>query len=200
MPLTPEQRSADRQMLTTILDGISNRVAGGQRQALSTEDFVPEALTTPEATDPAVLEGAPSSQAQGSKSSSGALAWGGFSNGNIPTGEMASVGEGHSLMPEAASSFREMAAAAAAEGVTLSIGSSYRSYDTQAAAYSNWKATGNNLNGTPVPSIASPGNSNHGWGRALDLGGNGAYKWLANNAASFGWFTISNEPWHWEFR
>lgn len=61
---------------------------------------------------------------------------------------------------------------------------------------------------------ATPGNSEHGWGLAVDLGcgvqsfRSAQHRWMKDNAGRFGWFHPSwaragggqPEPWHWEFR
>lgn len=62
---------------------------------------------------------------------------------------------------------------------------------------------------------ARPGNSNHGWGRAIDITADGAlltceseaFEWLSENAAEFGWVhpgwaacdADKEEAWHWEW-
>lgn len=62
---------------------------------------------------------------------------------------------------------------------------------------------------------ATPGTSNHGWGRAMDLGsgvnvdGSPEFKWMVANAPAYGWTHPAwasdwnpangqHEPWHWE--
>ncbi len=62
---------------------------------------------------------------------------------------------------------------------------------------------------------ATPGNSNHGWGRAVDITASGkllscesvAFHWLTENADSYGWVhppwaacgAAKEEAWHWEW-
>ncbi len=48
---------------------------------------------------------------------------------------------------------------------------------------------------------AVPGKSEHGWGRALDLGlDDKALTWLRSNAWKFGFVeAVPGESWHWEF-
>ena len=62
---------------------------------------------------------------------------------------------------------------------------------------------------------ANPGTSNHGWGKAVDIGaccgintGTGpAFDWLTINAGRYGWNHPAwaqpggskPEPWHWEY-
>ena len=59
---------------------------------------------------------------------------------------------------------------------------------------------------------ANPGNSNHGWGLAVDFGGQmtsfgtAEFNWMRHNAPAFGWGHafwaapggINPQPWHWE--
>lgn len=88
-------------------------------------------------------------------------------------------------------------------GHDIAITDSYRSYDEQVALKRKKPAL-----------AAQPGCSNHGWGRALDLGdgvqnfGSPQYTWMLANAASYGWVAPTwarqggslPEPWHWEYR
>ena len=62
---------------------------------------------------------------------------------------------------------------------------------------------------------ADPGTSNHGWGKAVDIGGccgintgaGPAFDWLTTNAGRYGWNHPAwaqtggskPEPWHWEY-
>ena len=62
---------------------------------------------------------------------------------------------------------------------------------------------------------ANPGTSNHGWGKAVDIGGccginsgtGPAFDWLTTNAGRYGWNHPAwaqaggskPEPWHWEY-
>jgi LAS superfamily LD-carboxypeptidase LdcB len=55
------------------------------------------------------------------------------------------------------------------------------------------------------PPTARPGSSNHERGLAIDFTCNGGrltrgsacFQWLAGNAASYGFFNLPSEPWHW---
>jgi len=99
--------------------------------------------------------------------------------------------QGRPMRPDVALAFDRMAAAAAADGVTLIVSSAYRTNAEQAVLFaahpdSKW--------------VAPPGVSLHRFGTELDLGPASAYGWLAANAARFhftqryGW-----EPWHYGF-
>ena len=127
-------------------------------------------------------------------------------NGFLPDAALCPLqtAPGQRLIEPAAAAFDSMSLAyAAAEGTPLCVTDSYRDYASQIQVF----ASKPNL-------AATPGRSQHGWGRAVDLCGgvqqygSPAYLWLKQNAASFG-FTHPDwaepdgsrpEPWHWEFR
>jgi D-alanyl-D-alanine carboxypeptidase len=96
------------------------------------------------------------------------------------------------LRRAAAEALEEMAAAARAEGVTLTASSSYRSYGYQAEVYNrNVRETGQAL---ADRESARPGYSQHQTGLALDFGSiddsfaeTRAGRWMAEHAGSFGW-------------
>ncbi|WP_245530274.1 M15 family metallopeptidase [Cellulomonas flavigena] len=133
------------------------------------------------------------------------LQWGGHQNGYVPTSAMTSItwASGHRLQPAAAERFEALNQAYRARfGTNISVTDSYRSYAAQVAlkeAKGKWAAT--------------PGCSNHGWGRAVDLGGGinrfgtDQYRWMLANASAYGWVAPRwarqdgslPEPWHWEF-
>jgi D-alanyl-D-alanine carboxypeptidase len=96
------------------------------------------------------------------------------------------------LRRAAAEALEEMAAAAKAEGVTLTAGSAYRSYDYQAQVY------GRNVNEMGQEAAdresAPPGHSQHQTGLVLDFApiddsfaATAAGKWVLANAGRFGW-------------
>lgn len=101
----------------------------------------------------------------------------------------------------------EMLAAAAADGVPLTINSSYRSFAKQATLFSNLEAN----EGTDYAGefAARPGHSEHQLGTAVDLGGGD--DWLAANAWRYGfvmsypasrsptWTCYGSEPWHYRY-
>jgi hypothetical protein len=136
------------------------------------------------------------------------ISWGGYLNGQIPLTAMRYSPHSGYLYPAASAAWDQLYTAALQAGFDLS-GWSYRTI------------------GEEDP--ATKGNSNHGWGLAIDVsylaGGAGfdspAYHWLATNAATYGWINPawakpivlggnghgghaggnSNvfEPWHWEY-
>ena len=92
----------------------------------------------------------------------------------------------------------------AAFGQNIGITDGYRSYDEQVQC----RLEKGSL-------CANPGTSNHGWGKAVDIGGccgintgaGPAFDWLTANAGRYGWNHPAwaqaggskPEPWHWEY-
>ena len=97
-----------------------------------------------------------------------------------------------SLRPEAAQALNVLAQAAKKDGVTLTVSSTYRSYDYQKNLFDYWvKVDG--LEEAERES-ARPGTSQHQLGMALDFAPvddafdeTKAGKWVYQNAAKFGW-------------
>ena len=140
-------------------------------------------------------------------SSNGSARWGGYENGRIPASALCPVPSRPVLLLEcnAAVAFDAMNTAfRAAFGQDIGITDGYRSFDEQVAC----RAEKGSL-------CADPGTSNHGWAKAVDIGGccgvntgaGPAFDWLTANAARFGWVHpgwaqpdgSKPEPWHWEF-
>ena len=130
--------------------------------------------------------------------------WGGWANGQIPSGALCDLGVyRHALRCDAASSYRRMSTAyEAAFGHPICITDSYRSLGAQIAAFYS------------KPALAAvPGTSNHGWALAVDLcdGINvfdtPQWTWMTQNAGRFGFVQPEwagpggdkPEPWHWEY-
>lgn len=121
-----------------------------------------------------------------------------YGNGRIPPDALQTIGQGgHRLYGPAAQQWQRMADAAAADGVTMRVTDSYRSYDQQvelAGRKGLYKDGGY---------AATPGTSNHGWGLALDLDTDqgGALAWMKQHGNEFGFVeAVPREPWHWEYR
>jgi D-alanyl-D-alanine carboxypeptidase len=96
------------------------------------------------------------------------------------------------LRRNAASALQELAAAAAAQGITLTVGSAYRSVEYQAQVYH--REVENYGREAADRESAKPGKSQHQLGLALDFtpiddafAGTPAYHWLSKNAGRFGW-------------
>ncbi len=146
-------------------------------------------------------------QARGSSPSEGAAAWGGYANGQIPANALCPVPTAPSLLLEcnAAKAFDDLNTAFRSRfGQNIGITDGYRSYDEQVACRAEKGAL-----------CAIPGTSNHGWAKAVDIGGccgvnsgaGAAFQWLTANASTYGWVHpgwaqpggSKPEPWHWEF-
>jgi zinc D-Ala-D-Ala carboxypeptidase len=121
----------------------------------------------------------------------------GYGNGQIPSEALAPLGVGsHRLWAPAATAFQQMSAAAAADGVTIGVTDSYRSYDSQVdlARRKGLYSQGG--------LAATPGTSNHGWGLALDLDlDDQAQSWMREHGWQYGFVeSVPREPWHFEYR
>lgn len=126
-------------------------------------------------------------------------------NGELGDEHLCGIGSGQQLRPDAAASFVALDAfyrAETGEGLIECVTDSYRSYDAQVDVADR------------KPGLAAePGTSEHGWGRAVDIGCGAnsfdgrLYTWLDDNAGDFGWVNpgwarpggSTPEPWHWEF-
>ena len=119
-----------------------------------------------------------------------------YGNGRIPRDLLTPIGIGqHRLWGPAAEAFKAMRAAAAADGVSISVTDSYRSYDQQVTLAAQKGLTQNG------GWAATPGTSEHGWGLAVDadVDKNGL-AWLRANGATYGFVEpTAREPWHWEY-
>jgi hypothetical protein len=157
----------------------------------------------------------------------------GYVNGAMEAGRLMTVNR-CTLERDAAYTFSMMVEAAARDGIRLRHESCYRSYGQQSRAYDRRcpitdipiymtdEATGDRVEaGTrrmrvcTGPLTARPGESNHGWGRAVDFRDDRnvltcydpEFHWLKLNAARFGWVhppwaacgMPNTEPWHWEY-
>jgi len=99
--------------------------------------------------------------------------------------------QGEGMRPDVGVAYDRMAAAAAAEGITVVVVSGFRSDAEQAELFA----------ANPDPQwVAPPGQSLHRCATELDLGPSGAYAWLAANATRFGFIQrYSWEAWHYGF-
>ena len=99
--------------------------------------------------------------------------------------------QGQRMRPDVALAFDRLAAAAQADGHTLTITSAFRSDAEQAVLFARH----------PDPTwVARPGTSRHRLGTELDLGPASAYGWLAANATRFHFVQrYAWEAWHYGF-
>lgn len=137
-------------------------------------------------------------------------AWGGYSNGNIPTSVLAPIpwDTVRILRKDARDALVALNEASRPSfGHNITINDGYRDYDEQVRAK---KKYGDNA--------ADPGTSNHGWAIAVDVANTNRvqigyshpiYLWLKANGPSYGWIHPQwaepgdpggpDEAWHWEF-
>lgn len=140
-----------------------------------------------------------------SASNGSAGPWGGYENGKIPLEELCEPASnpGHLLRCDASGSLDLMSAEFEVQfGYSIEITDSYRDFAGQEQCT---KDKGD--------MCATPGQSNHGWGLAIDVASNVdnyhsmEHNWLAMHGARFGWILPSwaqqtgskPEPWHWEY-
>jgi hypothetical protein len=128
-------------------------------------------------------------------------------NGQLSSSELKSIGNGHFLAPAAADDFLKMKAAAAKDKIDIKLTDSYRPLSVQTNKF-DWdlfNRTGKkkkiNTNGRIA--MAYPGTSNHGLGRAIDVDGSAAQKWIRDNGEAYGWSWAEGrsvgEPWHFTY-
>ena len=119
-----------------------------------------------------------------------------YGNGRVPASALSTVaGTSHRLWAPAARSFEALMAAATADGVTIGITDSYRTYETQVDLV---RRKGLYSQGGLA---AEPGTSKHGWGVAVDLRLDPtAQAWMRRNGGRFGFVeNVAREPWHWQY-
>ena len=130
--------------------------------------------------------------------------------------DLVPIGGGYELRAEAAQAMDTMLAAAAADGLTITVQSAYRPYDYQVALFSAQVARFGEEQAEVQ--VARPGYSEHQTGLAADVGGGGCDiescfattvegQWIAANASRFGFLVrypdgkqdvtgFKYEPWH----
>lgn len=119
-----------------------------------------------------------------------------YQNGKLPPGVLSPIDHGsHALFGPAAGAFKDLTAAAAADGVKIKVTDSYRSYALQVDVA---RRKGLYSEGGLA---AKPGTSKHGWGLAVDLNlDSKAQAWMRANAKTFGFVEDTpREPWHWAY-
>ena len=121
----------------------------------------------------------------------------GYGNGKIPANALEKVGNtNHRLWAPAAESLTKMVSDAKAQGVTIGITDSYRSYTEQVDVA---RRKGLYSQGGLA---AKPGTSEHGWGMATDLDLNAkALSWMKQNGEKYGFeMNVPRENWHWAYK
>jgi D-alanyl-D-alanine carboxypeptidase len=135
---------------------------------------------------------------------------------------LVTIAPGMRLHRDAATSFLAMREAAAADGISLSVLSAFRSVNDQKQLFFDVKAERNQTSMDRAKVSAPPGFSEHSTGYAIDFGdpsrpdsnlspafaATPAYRWLVQNAARYQFVLsfpeanaqgVSFEPWHWRF-
>ncbi len=131
-------------------------------------------------------------------------------------GDLVNIGGGHRLHRDAAAALRELQAAARKDGVSLIVGSAFRSVEYQRGIVRRKKSRG--MSDQQIYYLSSaPGFSEHHTGFTVDFSpieyrfeNSAAYRWLTAHAPAMGWqqsFTkassqlngVSHEPWHWKY-
>ncbi|PZA20748.1 D-alanyl-D-alanine carboxypeptidase family protein [Modestobacter versicolor] len=130
--------------------------------------------------------------------------------------DLVTIAGGYQLRAEAARAMTDMLAAAAAEGLGITVQSAYRSYDYQVGLFGNQVARFGQTQAEVQ--VARPGFSEHQTGLAADVGGGGCDiescfattvegQWVAANGPRFGYVVrypdgrqdvtgFKYEPWH----
>jgi len=122
-----------------------------------------------------------------------------YVNGRRTTIQTASVGNGKVMRSDAAAAFNRMKRDAAAQGITLTANSAFRTNAEQTRLRRAWE------NGTGNPADR-PGYSNHQGGISVDVANartysSENYRWLRNHAREYGFVNnAKTEPWHWSFK
>ena len=102
------------------------------------------------------------------------------------------------LQPALLIAVQQAASAAAADGVTMTITSGWRSPEFQQQLLDDAVATYGSM-AAARQYVQTPQRSRHVLGQAVDIGGTGADQWLITNGARFGLCQIyANERWHFE--
>lgn len=129
---------------------------------------------------------------------------------------LVTIGNGYKLHPDAAEALKKMLAAARSEGVTLTVGSAFRSVSYQQGIIERKKKAGQSHK--QIYHMSAPaGHSEHHTGFAVDFSPINSgfaktkgYQWLLKNADKYGFkqtFTaayaaksgVAEESWHWKF-
>ncbi|BBY98409.1 M15 family metallopeptidase [Mycolicibacterium fallax] len=102
------------------------------------------------------------------------------------------------LDPALLSAIQQAAAAAATEGIAMTVTSGWRTPEFQQQLLDDAIATYGSY-AAARQYVQTPEHSRHVTGQAVDIGGYGANQWLIDNGARFGLCRIyANEMWHFE--
>jgi hypothetical protein len=127
-------------------------------------------------------------------------------SGCINDSNLKSVGVGsHKLQKDAADGFIKMYADMPADiKSSVKLSDSYRPLKVQCNIFDfdHYESTGKRRKkGTSGTPVATPGGSNHGWGRAIDISPSNVQKWIKDNGTKYGWCwgEVKSESWHFTF-
>lgn len=111
---------------------------------------------------------------------------------------VAPVAHADGLDPALLTAVQQASAAAAADGVTMTITSGWRSPEFQQQLLDDAVATYGSV-AAARQYVQTPQHSHHVLGQAVDIGGPAADQWLIAHGAQFGLCQIyANEIWHFE--
>jgi hypothetical protein len=129
-------------------------------------------------------------------------------SGCLSSSQLKSVGIGSNrLLTEAADAFIKMYADMPPDiKKAVVLTDSYRPLKIQCNIFDwDWfeKTGKKRKKGTAGTAAASPGGSNHGWGRAIDISPASVQKWIVDNGEKYGWTwnegKAVKEPWHFTY-
>lgn len=155
---------------------------------------------------PLLALGVVAAAAPAATAATSSLAWGGYSNGRIPTTKLCALpwDTQERLRCDATAKLTALNKLYKARwGSNICVNDSYRSYDRQVVLFKRYGS----------PRAAKPGTSTHGWGLAVDLGcgvnvySDARHKWLTSVGRKYGyaqptWALAKGsnpEPWHWQY-
>jgi hypothetical protein len=131
----------------------------------------------------------------------------GVTGANCPAAPESNVvsipGTRYKARPEIVSNFQSMKAAAAADGVTLTVTSGWRSEAVQVGIWASHNCDNVSCSGRVARPCSKGGNgSNHNSGNALDISGargSASYNWLKANGGRYGFYNNlgPDDPFHW---
>ncbi len=192
-------------------DSLASLDAGLSKNISSKQAEIAKALAAQQAA--AQARGISSSTGGGGSRNSGGGGSSGGGGGGVPpnitgSGEIVSVG-GIRVHRSIAGNLQRLLSAASAAGINFG-GGGYRDPAGQIAVRRNNCGSSNYaIYEMPAsqcsPPTARPGTSMHERGLAIDFTqggstltrGSSGFAWLRANAASFGFFNLPSEPWHW---
>ncbi|QXC62752.1 D-alanyl-D-alanine carboxypeptidase family protein [Aquihabitans sp. G128] len=145
-----------------------------------------------------------------SSSSSGGGGGGGTATvepGPVDSGIQLAYVQGIPVNAQVADQVTAMINAAAADGVSLRIGNSYRPVSQQIELRkqncgTSYYAIYEMSSGSCHPPTAKPGQSQHQLGLAIDFQscsshGTACYRWLSGHGSQYGYYNLPSEAWHW---